>query len=156
PGGPVSSPLTSQYRRPVRRLPSAGRREETTMETLIGAALIGIAIVVAAAVYGRARPATANGHAATTSLTPLAGGAEATLPARANGLDDEETARRTAELERSAERTHALETALDRRGADLDRREAELERREQHLGARATELEKLRVEREQALERIAG
>jgi ribonuclease Y len=114
------------------------------METLIGAALIGIAIVVAAAVYGRSRPAVA-----------AAAAPGAAMPAAA-APDDPELLRRSAELERSAERTQALEAQLDRRGADLDRREAELERRDQHLRARAAELEKLRVEREAALERIAG
>jgi ribonuclease Y len=114
------------------------------METLIGAALIGLAIVAAALVYGRSRPAVA---AATESVAAVAPGP---LP------DDTELLRLTAELERSAARTQALEAQLDRRGADLDRREAELERRDQHLRADAAELEKLRVEREKALERIAG
>jgi ribonuclease Y len=117
------------------------------METLIGAALIGVAIVVAAVVYGRSRPAVA------TAAMP--GTAPAAAPA-VSAPDDSELSRRAAELERSAERTQALEAQLDRRGADLDRREAELERRDQHLRARAAELEKLRVEREAALERIAG
>jgi ribonuclease Y len=114
------------------------------METLIGAALIGVAIVVAAVVYGRSRPAVA------AAADPVA------APAPAPAPDDTELLRRTAELERSAARTQALEAQLDRRGADLDRREAELERRDQHLRANAAALEKLRVERESALERIAG
>jgi ribonucrease Y len=128
------------------------------METLIGAALIGAAIVVAALVYGRQRPAalaltdqTTPGDAATaTAATTVAA-----VPAPPSP-DDAELARRGAELERSAVRTQALEAALDRRGADLDRREAELERRDQHVRAHAAELERLRVEREQALERVAG
>jgi ribonuclease Y len=114
------------------------------METLIGAALIGVAIVLAAVVYGRTRPAVA-GLVAGTTVTPTV-----TAP------EETELTRRAAELERSAERTHALEAALDRRSADLDRREAELERRDQHVRARADQLERLRVEREEALERIAG
>jgi ribonucrease Y len=117
------------------------------METLIGAALIGIAIVVAAAVYGRSRPAVATASGPGTIAPPAA---------RVTAPDDGELTRRAAELERSAERTLALEAQLDRRGADLDRREAELERRDQHLRARAAELEKLRAEREASLERIAG
>jgi ribonuclease Y len=117
------------------------------METLIGAALIGIAIVVAAAVYGRSRPAVATASGPGTIAPPAA---------PVSAPDDGELTRRAAELERSTERTQALEAQLDRRGADLDRREAELERRDQHLRARATELEKLRVEREAQLERIAG
>jgi ribonuclease Y len=122
------------------------------METLIGAALIGVAIVVAAAVYARARPAVVDGLGA-TALTALPSTPEAPVRAPA---DDDELTRRAAELERSAERTHALESALDRRSADLDRREAELERRDQHLRARADELEKMRAERERSLEHIAG
>jgi ribonuclease Y len=114
------------------------------METLIGAALIGVAIVAAAVVYGRSRPAVA------AAANPVAGAVPSPLP------EDTELLRRTAELERSAARTQALEAQLDRRGADLDRREAELERRDQHLRANAAEIEKLRAEREHALERIAG
>jgi ribonucrease Y len=113
------------------------------METLIGAAFIGIAIVVAAVVYGRTRPALAAALPAPTTVVPRA-------------ADDPELVRRAAELERSAERSHVLEDQLDRRGADLDRREAELERRDQHVRAREAELEQLRVQREQALERLAG
>ncbi|MEA2285570.1 MAG: ribonucrease, partial [Solirubrobacteraceae bacterium] len=113
------------------------------METLIGAGLIGVAIVIAAALYGRSRPAVA--------ALP-----SAVVVGAAPAPEELELTRRAAELERSAERTHALEAALDRRSADLDRREAELERRDQHLRAHATELERLRVEREGALERIAG
>jgi ribonucrease Y len=132
------------------------------METLIGAALIGVAIVVAALVYGRQKPA------AVTALTATSPGAApgATAPAAAvvvpaavtapSSPDAVELTRRAAELERSAARTHALESALDRRVADLDRREAELERRDQHVRAHATEIEQLRLEREQALERVAG
>jgi ribonuclease Y len=112
------------------------------METLIGAALIGAAIVVAALVYGRRRPvATLATVTAPTAVVPS---------------EDAELLRRAAELEHSAVRTQALEAALDRRGADLDRREAELERRDQHVRAHADEVERLRLEREQALERIAG
>jgi ribonuclease Y len=111
------------------------------METLIGAALIGAAIVVAALVYGRRRP--------------VATLATVTAPV-AVAVEDAELLRRAAELEHSAVRTQALEAALDRRGADLDRREAELERRDQHVRAHADEVERLRVEREQALERLAG
>jgi ribonuclease Y len=114
------------------------------METLIGAALIGIAIVVAAAVYGRSR----------TALAAPAGADPA--PVASAAIADPELLRRTAELEHSAVRTQALEAQLDRRGAELDRREAEIERRDQHLRARATELEQLRAQREEALERIAG
>jgi ribonuclease Y len=117
------------------------------METLIGAALIGVAIVVAALVYGRQRPAAASGL-----VTGAAGPAAAGPPAP----EDAELLRRAAELERSAARTQALEAALDRRSADLDRREAELERRDQHLRAHATEIEQLRAQREEALERVAG
>jgi ribonuclease Y len=96
------------------------------METLIGAALIGAAGAVAAP-SGIAPPP-----------------------------EDAELTRRAAELEHSAVRTAALEAALDRRGADLDRREAELERRDQHLRAHGVEIEQLRVQREQALEKVAG
>jgi ribonuclease Y len=112
------------------------------METLIGAALVGAAIVVAALVYGRRRP--------------VATLATVTAPAVVAASEDAELLRRAAELEHSAVRTQALEAALDRRGADLDRREAELERRDQHVRAHADEVERLRIEREQALERIAG
>ena len=63
---------------------------------------------------------------------------------------------RRAQREHSDERNHALEVALDRRGADLDRREAELVRRETAIEARDAEIERLRAEREQALERVAG
>src|SRR3954464_7794814 len=117
------------------------------METLIGAALIGVAIVVAALVYGRQRPAAATGLVAGTTGAVADG-----TPAP----EDAELLRRAAELERSAVRTQALEAALDRRNADLDRREAELERRDQHLRAHAAEIERLRAEREEALERCAG
>src|SRR4051812_42100129 len=109
------------------------------METLIGAALIAAGVVAAAVVYGRGRPAVA-----TATGTP------------AVEAGDGEVSRRVAELQRSEERSHALESALDRRSADLDRREAELERRDAHVRARETEVERLREEREQALERIAG
>jgi ribonuclease Y len=114
------------------------------METLIGAALIGVALVVAALVYGRRRPAAT---VATITAAPAATGSPP---------EDPELLRRAAELEHSATRTQALEAALDRRGADLDRREAELERRDQHVRAHADEVERLRVEREEALERVAG
>ena len=111
------------------------------METLIGAALIGAAIVVATLVYGRRRPvATLATVTAPVAVAP----------------EDAELLRRAAELEHSTVRTQALEAALDRRGADLDRREAELERRDQHVRAHADEVERLRLEREQALERLAG
>ncbi|MCW2995058.1 MAG: rny [Conexibacter sp.] len=113
------------------------------METLIGLALVGVAIVVAALVYGRQRPvATLAAVAAPAPAEPAPESAE--------------IVRREAELEHSAVRTQALEAALDRRGADLDRREAELERRDQHVRAHAAELERLRVQREEALERVAG
>jgi ribonuclease Y len=112
------------------------------METLIGAALIGAAIVVAALVYGRRRP--------------VATLATVTAPTAVVASEEAELLRRAAELEHSAVRAQALEAALDRRGADLDRREAELERRDQHVRAHADEVERLRVEREEALERIAG
>jgi ribonuclease Y len=115
------------------------------METLIGAALIGAAIVVAALVFGRRRPVA--------TLPTVAG---PTAVAAVAAPEDAELLRRAAELEHSAVRTQALEAALDRRGADLDRREAELERRDQHVRAHADEVERLRVEREQALERLAG
>src|SRR4051812_44108627 len=114
------------------------------METLIGAALIGVAIVVAALVYGRQRA----GAAAAAGASPEAGA----VPTP----EDAELLRRAAELEHSAVRTQALEAALDRRNADLDRREAELERRDQHLRAHAAEIERLRAQREEALERVAG
>src|SRR4051812_3959957 len=123
------------------------------MQTLIGAALIGVAIVVAALVYGRQRPAVAP--AATVAGGPSAAGGGA-APVAVPTPEDAELLRRAAELERSATRTQALEAALDRRTADLDRREAELERRDQHLRAHAAELEQLRAERERSLERIAG
>src|SRR4051794_11091098 len=111
------------------------------METLIGAGLIGVAIVIAAALYGRTRPAVA-------AVPSVVVGGAAPPPGEL------ELTRRAAERERSAERPPALEAALARRSADLDRREAELERRDQHLRAHAAELERLRVEREAALERI--
>jgi ribonuclease Y len=113
------------------------------METLIGAALIGAAIVVAALVYGRSRSAGAAANVVAHPGAP-------------SPLEDAELARRAIELEHSVARTQALEAALDRRGADLDRREAELERRDQHVRAHAAEIEHLRVEREEALERVAG
>src|SRR3954468_24331143 len=109
------------------------------METLIGAALVAAGVVAAAVVYGRGRPAVA-----TAPGTP------------AVEAGDGEVSRRVAELQRSEERSHALEAALDRRSADLDRREAELERRDAHVRARETEVERLRQEREEALERVAG
>lgn len=125
------------------------------METLIGAALIGVAIVVAALVYGRQRPQAAAASAAGPA-GPGARAPQAAQPAAVPTPEDAELVRRAAELEHSAARTAALEAALDRRGADLDRREAELERRDQHLRAHSAEIERLRSEREQALERVAG
>jgi ribonuclease Y len=123
------------------------------METLIGAALIGVAIVVAALVYGRRSPAMAPVAGALAPQQPAAGTAVAVVtPTPA----DAELTRRAAELEHSAARAAALEAALDRRGADLDRREAELERRDQHLRAHSVEVEQLRATREDALERVAG
>jgi ribonuclease Y len=122
------------------------------METLIAAAVIAVAIVIAAAVYARSRPSVA--------VAPAPGGrAAAAAPAAVPAppaVEEGELDRRAAELERSAERSHALEAALDRRATDLDRREALLERREQHLQAHEAEVERLRAQREQALERIAG
>jgi ribonucrease Y len=120
------------------------------METLIGAALLAVAIVVAALVYGRQKPAAAP---STLVVTPEA--SAAVVPAGPSP-EEAELTRRAAELERAAARAHAFEAALDRRGADLDRREAELERRDQHLRAEASSLEQLRAEREAALERVAG
>lgn len=132
------------------------------MEPLIGAALIiGVAIVVAAVlVYGRQKPA------AVTALTASPGRsgatAETATPTAAvivptgPSPEEAELERRAAELERTAQRTQAFEAALDRRSADLDRREAELERRDQHLRAEAASLERMRAERETALERVAG
>jgi ribonuclease Y len=101
--------------------------------------------VIAALVYGRGRPAvaTAGVVAPRTAAAP---------PAE----ERPELLRRAAELERSEERSHQLEAALDRQRADLDRREAELERRELHLQAHEAEVEDLRRRREEALERIAG
>ncbi len=126
------------------------------METLIGAALIGVAIVVAALVYGRQKPAAVTAIA--TGRPAGAGDSQvATLTVPAGPTPEEaEIARREAELERTAARTHAFEAALDRRSADLDRREAELERRDQHLRAEAATLEGLRAQRESALEGVAG
>jgi ribonuclease Y len=129
------------------------------METLIGAALIGVAIVVAALVYGRQKPAavTALTTSPRTSGEPATPAATAAVVAPSGPSPEEaELARRAAELERTAARTQAFEAALDRRSADLDRREAELERRDQHLRAEAASLERLRAEREAALERVAG
>jgi ribonuclease Y len=125
------------------------------METLIGAALIGVAIVVAALVYGRRSPAMASAAGALAPQQPgTTTGASTVVAAPAPA--DAELTRRAAELEHSAVRAAALESALDRRGADLDRREAELERRDQHLRAHSVEVEQLRSQREQALERVAG
>lgn len=129
------------------------------METLIGAALIGVAIVVAALVYGRQKPAAVTALTASpgTSAEPAPPAATAAVVAPAGPSPEEaELTRRAAELERTVARTQAFEAALDRRSADLDRREAELERRDQHLRAEAASLERMRAERETALERVAG
>jgi len=117
------------------------------VETLIGLAILAVAIVVAAVVYGRTRPSVA--------LSSASGSVAETPPPAPSG-EEAELRRRAAELERSVERTHQLEIALDRRRAELERREAELERREQHLAVRVAETEELRHEREEALARIAG
>lgn len=121
------------------------------METLIGAAVIAVAIVVAARIFsGRARPVTA----VTTSPAPAPAARDDERPV--DTREREELERRERELEETSRRVVALESALERRSADLDRREAELERREQHLVDREAEVERLRVEREQALARVAG
>jgi ribonucrease Y len=133
------------------------------METLIGAALIGaligVAIVVAALVYGRQKPAAVTALAAPPghpgAPTATASTTAVVVPTGPSP-EEAELERRAAELERTAARTQAFEAALDRRSADLDRREAELERRDQHLRAEAASLERMRTERETALERVAG
>jgi ribonucrease Y len=128
------------------------------MEILIGAALIGVAIVVAALLYGRQKPAPVAAFAAAPAGPATVTAPDTPVIAVATGPTPEEAelARRAAELERTAARTQAFEAALDRRSADLDRREAELERRDQHLRAEAASLERMRAERESALERVAG
>jgi ribonuclease Y len=116
------------------------------MEILIGAALIATGIVVAALLYGRERNAP-------VALGPNVGRLPASPGAAADGG---ELRRRAAELDRSEERTHQLEVALDRRAAELDRREAELTKLGSALEAREAEIERIRAERERALERMAG
>src|SRR3954451_8739392 len=109
------------------------------MEIVIGAAVIAIGIVVAAALFSprRAAPVTAGAGA------PGPGGAVATMPsAPAAVADDEEDPERV--------------DRIDRQSDELARREQELAAREERAKADRASVEEERNRLQRELERIAG
>jgi ribonuclease Y len=106
------------------------------MEIVIAAALVAIGLIAAGNLLGRGRLATVNGD-------------------HAESIDHDLSARE-AELARSRERSQSLERSLDHRAHDLDRRAAELEAATARLQADQDEVSRLREDRVEALERVAG
>jgi ribonucrease Y len=113
------------------------------MELVIAAAVLALGLVAAARLYGRGRLATANGG------QPTARAVDVPRREAAAKVDPEVDA---AELERA----RRLQTALDRREAELDQREQDLEAHVARLAREEEELAQLREDHTRALERAAG
>jgi ribonuclease Y len=113
------------------------------MELVIAAAVLAVGLVAAARLYGRGRLATANGGqpaARTVDLPRREGAAK---------IDQEAAAA-------EAERARKVQTALDRKEAELDQRERDLEAHVARLAREEEELAQLREDHTRALERAAG
>jgi ribonuclease Y len=113
------------------------------MELVIAAAVLALGLVAAARLYGRGRLATANGG------QPTARAVDLRRREAAAKVDQEADAA-------EAERARKLQTALDRREAELDQRERDLEAHVGRLAREEEELAQLREDHTRALERAAG
>jgi ribonucrease Y len=113
------------------------------MELVIAAAVLALGLVAAARLYGRGRLATANGG------QPTARAVDVRRREAAAKVDQEADAA-------EAERARRLQTALDRREAELDQRERDLEAHVARLAREEEELAHLREDHTRALERAAG
>jgi ribonuclease Y len=113
------------------------------MELVIAAAVLALGLVAAARLYGRGRLATANGG------QPTARAVDLRRREAAAKVDQEADAA-------EAERARKLQTALDRREAELDQRERDLEAHVARLAREEEELAQLREDHTRALERAAG
>jgi ribonucrease Y len=115
------------------------------MELVIAAAVLALGLVAAARLYGRGRLATANGGQPTARVVDVPRretAAKAKADADAHAAD--------------AERARRLQTALDRKEAELDHRERDLEAHIARLAREEEELAQLREDHTRALERAAG
>jgi ribonuclease Y len=113
------------------------------MELVIAAAVLALGLVAAARLYGRGRLATANGGQPTARAVDVRRReAAAKVDAEAHAAD--------------AERARKLETALDRKEAELDQRERDLEAHVARLAREEEELAQLREDHTRALERAGG
>jgi ribonucrease Y len=113
------------------------------MELVIAAAVLALGLVAAARLYGRGRLATANGG------QPTARPVDLRRREAAAKVDQEADAA-------EAERARRLQTALDRKEAELDQRERDLEAHVARLAREEEELAQLREDHTRALERAAG
>jgi ribonuclease Y len=113
------------------------------MELVIAAAVLALGLVAAARLYGRGRLATANGGQPTARAVDVRRReAAAKIDAEAHAAD--------------AERASKVQTALDRKEAELDERERDLEAHVARLAREEEELAQLRDDHTRALERAAG
>jgi ribonuclease Y len=112
------------------------------MEIVIAAAVLAVALVLSAVLYGRGRPAA----------PPRDGRG----PAAAGPVADAEISARRAELVRIEERVLGKEEALDTQRAEIARRERGLDERAAALERKAGELEDGHRELQRQLERAAG
>src|SRR5215217_1612633 len=115
------------------------------MELVIAAAVLALGLVAAARLYGRGRLATANGGQPTARVVDVPrreSAAKVKADAEAHAAD--------------AERARRLQTALDRKEAELDQRERDLEAHIARLAREEEELAQLREAHTRALERAAG
>jgi ribonuclease Y len=113
------------------------------MELVIAAAVLALGLVAAARLYGRGRLATANGGQATARAVDVRRREAAAKVDQEAGAAEAERARR-------------LQTALDRKEAELDQRERDLEAHVARLAREEEELAQLRDDHTRALERAAG
>jgi ribonuclease Y len=113
------------------------------MELVIAAAVLALGLVAAARLYGRGRLATANGGQPTARVVDVR------RREAAAKVDQEAEAA-------EAERARRLQTALDRKEAELDQRERDLEAHVARLAREEEELAQLREDHTRALERAAG
>jgi ribonuclease Y len=111
------------------------------MEIVIAAAVLAVALVLAAVLYGRERPALRD---------------DARRPAATSAAAEAEVAARRAELVRIEERVLGKEEALDAQRADVARRERAIDERAEAVARSAEELVAGHRDLERQLERIAG
>jgi ribonuclease Y len=111
------------------------------MEMVIAAAVLAVGLVLAAALYGRRRPAAPN---------------DARELAPSDAPVDAELSARRAELVRIEERVLGKEESLDAQRAELARRERGVDERAQAIQQHAAELAEEHRELERRLERVAG